>query len=445
MLVDKRVCTMLAPLPKDISLDRRAKNVPGRFHWLVFIVASLTAALVLVSMVAIPQWLSKQARWEALRSHVGEIGQIAASVVDGDLHRKLLDPANYSDELYARALRPLVRFHSADPNIFYLYTMVDRDGVAYFVLDTAASPDLRTDNKLRASAYMERFDLREEYKNDGWLNQIAAGKTYVNPTFEHDDYGDFLSATSPIYDSEGRYSGFVGVDFDLQYYFAREARFRTIAVDSLLAALIGSVVIGYLVALYYSAMHGRMQQLYDISIRDSLTGLLNRRGAIDTIGKSLARHQASNAMLLVDIDNLKVINDLRGHATGDAVIALTAEAVRESIRAGDQCARFGGDEFLIFAPGCDVDEATKIANSIVGSLSGQSMPLAGARFSVSIGIVIHDGAHADFAQMYRDADAALYQGREDGKSRIGVFKPSNDDASLTDREISKESQRYALP
>ena len=415
---------MLAPLPKDISLDRRARNVPRRFHWLAFIVASLAAALVLVSIVAIPQWLSKQARWEALRSHVGEIGQIAASVVDGNLHRKLLDPANYTDELYARALRPLVRFHSADPNIFYLYTMVDRGGVPYFVLDTAASPDLRTDNKLRASAYMERFDLREEYKNDGWLDQVAAGKTYVNPTFEQDDYGDFLTATAPIYDSEGRYSGFVGVDFDLQYYFAQEARFRDIAIGSLAAALIVALAIGYLVALYYSAMHHRMQQLYDSSIRDSLTGLLNRRGAMDTIGKSLARQQASNAMLLVDVDNLKMINDLRGHATGDAVIALTAEAIRESIRDGDKCARFGGDEFLIFAPGCDVNEATKIANRIRARLTGQSMPLTGARFSVSIGIVVHDGVHADFERMYRDADAALYQGREDGKSRIGVFEPN---------------------
>ncbi len=376
---------------------------------------------------------------------MGEIGQVAASVVDGDLHRKLLDPTNFSDELYARALRPLVRFHSADPNIFYLYTMVDRGGVPYFVLDTAASTDLRTDNKLRASAYMERFDLREEYKNDGWLDQIAAGKTYVNPTFEHDDYGDFLSATSPIYDSKGRYNGFVGVDFDLQYYFAQEARFRTIAIDSLIAALIGSVVIGYLVTLYYSAMQGRMQQLYDISIRDSLTGLLNRRGAIDTIGKLLPRNQASNAMLLVDVDNLKMINDLRGHATGDAVIALTAEVVRESVSAGDQCARFGGDEFLIFAPDCDVEKAMKIANRIMLRLAGQAMPLAGARFSVSIGIVVHDGAHADFDRMHRDADAALYQGREDGKSRIGVFKPSHDDESLTDRELSQQCERYGFP
>ena len=64
---------------------------------------------------------------------------------------------------------------------------------------------------------------------------------------------------------------------------------------------------------------------------------------------------------------------------------------------------------MIFAPGCDVDEATKIANRIMSRLSGQSLPLAGARFSVSIGIAVHDGAHADFDRMYRDADAALAQ------------------------------------
>ena len=96
---------------------------------------------------------------------------------------------------------------------------------------------------------MERFDLRKEYKDD-WLEQIAAGKTYVTPTYQHDDYGDFLTAHAPIYDSEGRYSGFVGVDFDLQYYFAQEARFRTIAIGSLVAALIVALVIGFLVTLY---------------------------------------------------------------------------------------------------------------------------------------------------------------------------------------------------
>jgi len=425
-----RIAPMLAKLPQDIS--GQPTNAARRFHWLAFLIVSAVAAAILVSIVAIPQWLSRQARWEEIRSHVREIGQIAASVVDGDLHRELLDPANYSDELYARALKPLVRLHSADPGIFYLYTMVDRDGVTYFVLDTATSAELRTDHKLRPSAYMERFDLRKEYEDD-WLQQIAAGKTYVTPTFEQDDYGNFLTAHAPIYDSKGHYSGFVGVDFDLQYYFAQEARFRAIAIGSLVTALIVALVIGYVVARHYSDLRHRMKQLYQSSIRDSLTGLLNRRGVIDLIAKSLKRQPSSNAMLLVDIDNLKMINDLRGHATGDAVIAIAGEAVRESIRAGDECARLGGDEFLIFAPDCDEDDATKIAKNITARLS--SMRLAGAAFSVSIGIVVQDGAGADFAQMYRDADVALYQAREDGKGRMGVFKPSKDGDSA-DRGIS---------
>ncbi len=80
----------------------------------------------------------------------------------------------------------------------------------------------------------------------------------------------------------------MGVDFDLQYYFAQEARFRAIAIGSLVAALILALVIGFLVERYHLAMRHRLQELYDSSIRDSLTGLLNRRGAIEEINKSLA-------------------------------------------------------------------------------------------------------------------------------------------------------------
>jgi diguanylate cyclase (GGDEF)-like protein len=406
----------------DVS-QRGGKRPATRFNPAVFAASSVAVAAVLVSLVAFPQWLSKQARWDELRSNVAEISQLAASAVDGDLHRQLLDRANYSPELYARALKPLVRFHSADRNIFYLYTMVDRGGVPYFVLDTAASPDLVTPHKLRASGYMERFDIREEY-DDGWLKEIAAGETYVNPNFEQDDYGDFLTAHTPIYDSQGRYSGFVGVDFDLEYYLAQEARFRAIAVGSLVAALIVSLLIGALITLCHSSIRGRMQELYDKSIRDSLTGLLNRRGALEAINTALARDTRTNATLLLDIDNLKLINDLRGHVTGDAVIARTAFAIRESIRAGDECARLGGDEFIIFAPNCDMTGAEEIARRIQAKLSKPELPLAEVRFSASIGIAVHANGDCDFAQMYRDADEALHQARAEGKSRIGFFAPS---------------------
>ena len=79
----------------------------------------------------------------------------------------------------------------------------------------------------------------------------------------------------------------------MQYYSAQEARFRAIAVGSLLAAIALALIIGLLVERYHSTMRHRMQALYDSSIRDSLTGLLNRRGAIGVINKSLAHDPGS--------------------------------------------------------------------------------------------------------------------------------------------------------
>jgi diguanylate cyclase (GGDEF)-like protein len=394
-----------------------------RFHPRVLFIATLVAAIILVAIVAIPQWLSKHARLEVLREQVGQIAALAASVVDGDLHRQLIDPANYSPDLYNRAVKPLVRFHSANPEMFYVYTMVERDGGTYFVLDTAASPDLRVGRNLRASAYMEKFQIRKEYEGD-WLRQIATGTTWVTPTFQQDDYGDFLSAHKAIYDSEGRSVGFVGVDFDLQYYLSQEARFQKIGTWSLVAALIVSLLIGYIIALYHFDLNNRIEEHYHTSIRDGLTGLLNRRGALDAIRRALDRRTASYATLLVDIDDLKAINDTRGHAHGDAVIGALAAVVRESIRDGDDCARLGGDEFMIFAPDCDADGAAEIARRILSAVATPRDELGGASFSVSIGIAVQDHSSAGFERMYHEADAALYRAKSGGKHRFSYFEAS---------------------
>jgi diguanylate cyclase (GGDEF)-like protein len=113
---------------------------------------------------------------------------------------------------------------------------------------------------------------------------------------------------------------------------------------------------------------------------------------------------------------------MRGHTTGDAVIARISEAIRASLKAGDACARLG-DEFLIFAPNRDAAAAKDIAREILGRLLGEGMPLAGAPFTVSIGIAVSDGDETDFAQMHRNADSALYQARAEGRNRISVFEP----------------------
>src|SRR5690348_3702125 len=260
-----------------IAVDSPSRGA-RQFSPRIFLIVSLAAFLVLGALTAVPQWLSKQARFKVLRSHVAEMAQAAASVVNGDLHRQLID--NYSPELYERALEPLVKFHSAEPEIFYVYTMVEREGRTYFVLDTANSPQLKTPHTLRGSKYMEEFESLSTEPDPDWLQRIARGETYVYPSFQNDEYGWFLSGHTPIFDSQGRYSGFVGVDFDTQYYLEQEAGFRRITYGTLAAAFLCSLLIGAFASRYYSQLRDRIREHYELSIRDELTQLFNRRGAL---------------------------------------------------------------------------------------------------------------------------------------------------------------------
>jgi diguanylate cyclase (GGDEF)-like protein len=398
---------------------REFKKITPRIFWLV----SLAALAVLLVVVAIPQWLSKQERLEVLRAHVAEVAQIAASVVDGDLHRQLLDPAKYTPELYERTLAPLVRFHSAAPEVFYVYTMVERDGKSFFVVDTAASNKLKTSRKLRPSAYMEPFEPLDAEPDPDWLQRIAAGQTYVYPSFQRDVYGTFLSGHTPIYDSQGRYSGFVGVDFDTTYYLAQESSFQAIYYGTLGASLLLALLIGYMAARYDHHVQDRMEEQYRISIRDELTQLLNRRGALRFSREALASKASSYAVILVDIDDLKGINDLHGHAAGDEFIVKVADTIRSSVREKDVCARMGGDEFLIFATGCDLDSATEIARRILTRVYSDDASTSRSHFGVSIGICVASGADVTFEVLYRRADEALYKAKTAGRNRYVIFDP----------------------
>lgn len=396
----------------------------GNFTPRVFWTVTAAAIVVLGAIVAVPQWLSKQARLEVLRANVAQTARLAASVVDGDLHRQLLDPATYTPALYERTLDPLVRFHAAAPEIFYVYTMVERGGKSYFVVDTAASSKLRSPRKLRASAYMEPFRTIDKEPDPDWLQRIAAGETYVYPAFQHDEYGYFLSGHTPIFDSQGRYSGFVGVDFDIQYYLAREARFRAISIGTLAAVLLVALLIGYLAARYHFHLHDRIEAHYQLSIHDDLTQLLNRRGAMQAVRIALAAQTSSCAAILIDVDDLKGINDGHGHAAGDDFLMKVAAAMRASVRTTDICARLGGDEFLIFAAACDLDSATAIARRILSLVYTSDAIPGRAHCGVSIGICIATPPNLDFATMYRSADLALYRAKSAGKNRFMIFDPA---------------------
>jgi diguanylate cyclase (GGDEF)-like protein len=391
-----------------------------RFSPRIFLLVSLASFVVLGALTAVPQWLSKQARFNVLRAHVAEMAQAAASVVNGDLHRQLIE--NYSPELYERALEPLVKFHSSEPEIFYVYTMVARGGRTYFVLDTANSTQLKTPHTLRGSKYMEEFETLSKEPDPDWLQRIARGETYVYPSFQHDEYGWFLSGHTPIFDSQGRYSGFVGVDFDTQYYLEQEAGFRRITYGTLAAAFLCSLIIGAFASRYYSQLKDRIREHYELSIRDELTQLYNRRGALSAARDALASNASSYALILVDVDDLKGINDRHGHAAGDDFLVQVAKAMRSSVRGTDVCARLGGDEFLIFATGSTLDAATEIARRILANVF-RSDAQTGRTFGVSIGICVAERNDADFEAMYRRADEALYRAKSAGRNRYVIYDP----------------------
>jgi len=388
------------------------------FEWRTYWVAATITAAVLLSLVAIPQWLSRAARMQVLRTHVAQIANLAAATVDGDLHRKLIEAGVDDPVLYAQAVRPLVKFHSASDDLYYVYTMTIRAGEAYFVLDTANEPGLRTRRELKKSHYLEHFALHPEYSSD-WLTRIAAGQTWTTPTFQHDDYGYFLSGHAPIYDSHGQFSGFVGVDFDVGYYAAQEVRFTWIAVGSLVAALLLSLLLAYFAARYHYQWQHRLALQYHSSMRDELTQALNRRGAYEAVSSLLRRRAASYAVILIDIDNFKHINDSYGHVAGDSVLMGVTAAMRECVRDGDVVARLGGDEFLVFAPDCDEPMARQLVALIQRRISERAHQHVCA-FSISVGVRVEAVADIGFDEMYRRADEALYRAKAAGKNRFDV-------------------------
>jgi diguanylate cyclase (GGDEF)-like protein len=378
---------------------------------------------VLLATVLVPQLQSRDARLQVLRSHVGEVARLAAATVDGDLHRRLIEghPTDRypTDEATLREARaPLLRLHRNWPEAIYVYTMGVREGMAFFVLDTAQDPGFAALRHLKASQYGEVFRIRPEYASH-WLDELAAGHTYVNEYFQHDDYGYFLSGHAPIRDASGAIAGFVGVDFDLDYYLGEEARFRRIEITSITFALLLSLLLGFGYARYRFTQQNQMQLHYESAMQDSLTGLLNRRGALAAIAAGWSDANIhSHAALLVDIDNFKAINDTHGHATGDEVVRNLAAALRECLRPGDITARLGGDEFLVFARDCDREGAEQIARRLLDSVRQTAGPV---RFRVSIGISVVTAAQGDFDRLYHQADTALYRAKDAGRDGYAFF------------------------
>ena len=160
---------------------------------------------------------------------------------------------------------------------------------------------------------------------------------------------------------------------------------------------------------------------------DDLTGLANRTLFIDHVNLAMARRRGrggSVAVLFLDFDGFKVINDSLGHARGDEVLREAGSRIRHSVRPADTVARLGGDEFAVLVD--DVRKPEAVAQVAERVLAAFRKPFhfdtQSIRSTVSIGIAFFNEARADVASdLLRDADAALYLAKEGGRDRYEVF------------------------
>lgn len=159
---------------------------------------------------------------------------------------------------------------------------------------------------------------------------------------------------------------------------------------------------------------------------DGLTGLINRRHFLEMIGPRLKESRVM--LLLMDIDDFKRVNDTYGHAGGDVILEGIASVLREETRDQALVGRFGGEEFAIFVTGVTEAEVRQCAEKLRAVIEASAFDLPDTRsisVTASIGIAYTDTRYQTFAELYQQADVALYESKRNGKNRVTLFGGSS--------------------
>ena len=199
-----------------------------------------------------------------------------------------------------------------------------------------------------------------------------------------------------------------------------------------------------------SALDDERRQLSELygrashdALVDGLTGLGNHRAFQDELVRQLEgakRHGTALSLLLVDIDNLKLVNDSQGHAAGDRLLEAFGHLTTTALRRTDRAFRVGGDEFAILMPNADVDTGLAAGRRILATaLSGGDSNHPAEPFSLSIGVSAYPAPSTEGHYLYRNADAALYWCKRHGRTAVVAFDPGHHGAASDDRSVSELS------
>jgi diguanylate cyclase (GGDEF)-like protein len=168
------------------------------------------------------------------------------------------------------------------------------------------------------------------------------------------------------------------------------------------------------------------ERLENMALRDGLTGLYNRRFIDEMLEHELAklrRNRKSAGLMLVDVDHFKRFNDTHGHQAGDEALRKVGAALLSAVRASDVVCRYGGEEFLVFLPECELPEATAKAEALRAAVQAIALRVGGEAIppiSASFGLAMFPETGGNRTELIQLADRALYRAKDAGRNRVMV-------------------------
>ncbi|MCP5180338.1 MAG: EAL domain-containing protein [Pseudomonadales bacterium] len=400
------------------------------------------------------------ARW------IAELAPLGKGLYEKDPDANLLAVRTYLDR-YKELL--YVRYYGADGEPLYVET-----GDTNTVFPSLAMRKIRRLEKLASTDHPQLLDDRD-------APHIRLSQAIVRDSLEGAD----LFTAEKLADVSGQrvIAGFVEIGLDVAGYDADLTRSMLIVSAIVLATFFGLGAVGRLIVAHGLAplrqlegplkrlaageldidvppsphqeiasigealksaaesIRERDQHLRRLASYDQLTGLANRRYFLERVEHLFAVQHG--AVLFIDLDQFKYVNDTLGHRGGDQILAQAAERLRQTVRPGDLIARVGGDEFVMFVAGVDARRAEAIGNQILSDLREYPLTQDGHVFNIgcSVGIAMVERNNAFTpAEIVSHADLACRQAKNDGRNRAHLFLHTDTDIAAIQNDLHRQQQ-----
>ncbi len=381
-----------------------------KYKTLLTLLLIITVAIGVFLVLKVTHYGENQAR----RFFLSQAELVAAAVDPSDVASFSGTDSELKTAAYKRTLQRLTRIKQTMPDVRFVYLMRLQDQQVHFIFDT---------ENIHSKDYSPPGEVYDN-PSPALKDIFVHGKSFEEGPFT-DSWGNWVSAHAPIYDPHsGKVIAISGIDINAQTWQ------RHIQIYQLSCALISGLLICLLIGSVF--LHNAVKHWQDaegevnkMARYDALTGLPNRyliNEIMRRVIEDSVRHELKFALLFLDMNNFKWVNDTLGHSTGDLLLQEIAGRLKHVLRETDTVGRFGGDEFIFILEDLvdEVYNARMIAEKILAVIA-EPLHIKGLdKFTTtaSIGIAIYPKDGETVEKLMSNADRAMYQAKKNPLSHI---------------------------